>query len=155
MHRNRRPTGWLAAACLALGTPGSALAQRAVPVAVQGTSDVQVVNGSQQEVPVAVSREAPIAFSGEWAASGLVFPSMIAHDIIFYAANDNGNANCQFSMNFVINQITSRTIRRFTLVEGGSVELHYEAGIDTSHLRFGTIGSACLRHYVVMGFPTP
>jgi hypothetical protein len=146
---------WLAGACLAVGSSGSAVAQRAVPVAIQGTSDVQVVNGDQQEVPVAVSREAPIAVSGAWTSAGLAIPPMIVHDIIFYVENDNGNATCQFSMNFVIDNVSSRTLRRFTLVEGGSIELHYEAGIDATHLRFGTIGSACLRNYVFMGFPTP
>lgn len=94
----------------------------------------------------------PIAVSGEWTAAGLSIPQMIVHDLIFYVDSDT-SPPCSFSMNFVIDQFTSRTIGRWDLAVTESVELHFEAGIDTSNLRFGTIGSGtCVRHWAAMGF---
>lgn len=96
----------------------------------------------------------PIAASGVWTSAGLVIsPRMILHDLVFNVDSDT-SPPCDFAMSYVLDQINSRTFRRFSLGTSGSVELHYEAGIDTANLRFGTIGGgACVRHWVAMGFP--
>ncbi len=148
---------FLVAVWVGILLPAAASAQRAVPVAVQGTPEVIVANDSLEPVPVEVVREEPIAFSGEWVSGGQVgLPSsMIVHDLIFYVANANGNSVCRFSINFVIDNILSRTIREFTLSQSGSAQIRFEAGILASNLRFGTINNPCLRHVTAMGYARP
>jgi len=101
----------------------------------------------------AAGGDVPIAASGEWDFAGMIIsPRMILHDLIFYVESDNAPP-CQFTMNYVLSQIESRTIREFSLYLGQSVELHFGAGIDTSNLRFGTIGGGtCVRHWMATGF---
>jgi hypothetical protein len=121
---------------------------------------VTILNDSSNPVPVDVqggvvtTQRVPIAMSGTWQGSGLTIPSMILHDLIFYIEADNGNLDCSFTMSFVINQTTARRLYTRTLTVDNGVEFHYEAGIDTSHLRFGTVGSgtACDVNWAAMGF---
>jgi hypothetical protein len=105
------------------------------------------------QVTAAVDRT-PIAVSGVWTSAGLaIFPStMIIHDLIFFVNSDT-SPPCQFTMNYVIDNTLSRTIRQFSLFIGQSAELHFEAGIQARELRFGTIGGGtCVRNWLAMGF---
>lgn len=123
--------------------------------------EVTVINEVTDPVPVAIQGEVvnvarqPIAESGEWQGAGLHLPPMIVHDLIFYNSN---YSECRFSMNFVLGQFSSRTLKRVTLEIYESVEFHYEAGIDSENLRFGTITpvngdpNACIIHWAAMGF---
>lgn len=113
----------------------------------------EVPDGSSQ-IPKGAGN-ALIAMSGEWTSAGLSIPRMILHDLTFYVASDT-SPPCAFSMSFVLSQTSSRTFRRFNLDVTESVEIHFEAGIDTSNLRFGTIvspgGGTCVRNWVATGF---
>lgn len=122
-----------------------------VPVAVQGNVPV-VVQGS-----VATTQRVPVAASGNWIQAGLSLPSMILHDlIIYYDAEVGEPTTCTAFINFVIDQFSSRALHRVTLDQYESVEFHYEAGIDTSNLRFGTgFGATCTRNWAAMGFAVP
>ena len=101
----------------------------------------------------AAGNGAPIAVSGEWDFAGMtILPRMILHDIVFYVSSDD-SPPCVFTMNYVIDTVQSRTIRQFSLSVDQSAELHFEAGIDSDNLRFGTIGGGtCVRHWLAMGF---
>ena len=58
-------------------------------------------------------------------------------------------------MGYVIDNNVSRTLRRFDIGLGESVALHFEAGVHTSDLRFGTISSGrepCTRHWIAFEF---
>ena len=122
--------------------------------------DAYITNDEFSSVPVTIqgnvvtTQRVPIAESGTWQGAGLHIPTMILHDLIFYIEADNGNQVCSFTMSFVIDQTTQRRLYTRTLTVDESVEFHYEAGIDTSHLRFGTVGSgtACEVNWAAMGF---
>ena len=97
----------------------------------------------------------PITQSGTWTRGGFNISRMILHDLIFFVDSDT-NPPCSFSVNFVLSEVSSRTIRRFDLAVGASAQLHFEAGIDTNDLRFGTIGlGTCVRNWAAMGVPRP
>ena len=119
-----------------------------VPVTIEGTVPVTV------EGTVTTADRVPIAASGVWTFAGLSLPSMILHDLTIYYDQEVGEpATCTFFMNFVIDQFNSRPFNRVTLDTFESVEFHYEAGIDTSNLRFGTgFGTTCTRNWTAMGF---
>lgn len=93
-----------------------------------------------------------VSASGEWSVAGLTLPAMILHDLIFYVGSLGGNASCGFTMNFVINQTESRTLRQFNMELYESVELHFEAGVHTNDLRFGTMTSGCIRNWSAFGY---
>ena len=121
---------------------------------------VTILNDSVNPVPVDVqggvvtTQRVPIAEFGIWEGAGLSLPRMILHDLIFYIQSNNANPDCSFSM---ANYVASRTpstifLHQTTLVDFESVEFHYEAGIDTSHLLFGTTGNPCVVNWAAMGF---
>lgn len=127
---------------------------------------VTVVNTESEPVPVtiqgdvAAAQRVPITVSGEWDSGGLTLPSMIVHDIIFYVDQVQVAAECQFTMNYVIDVSTSRRIRLVKLAEGESVQIQFAAGIDSADLRFGTTGFCggcpsdyCSRNWAAVGFP--
>ena len=127
-----------------------------------GERDVIVKNeGEAEAVPVEVVSnptlvELPVrkTVSGEWTAGGLnIRPSnMVVHDLFFYVQSSSIPL-CKFSMNYVIDNVQSRTVRQWSLVTGSSAEVHWEAGILASELRFGTSGgSNCVRNWMAVGF---
>lgn len=116
---------------------------------------VVVIPLSTTEMPKATP-ETLVSASGEWTVAGLIIPSMIIKDLIFYV--QSSSSVCQFSMNYVINNIQSRTIRRFSLSTGGSVQISFGAGVNSSDLRFGTIsgsGGTCIRNWAAFGVALP
>ena len=128
--------------------------------------DVVVVNESADPVPVTVENIAPIPFSasGEWESAGLSgMPPMIAHDLIFFYDVDNTTNppnTCRFTIHYVTGQFSSRVLHRVELEHNESVEFHYQAGIDTEDLRFGTITPGdgtgnCVRNWAVFGYELP
>ena len=129
-----------------LGTPFFGFAQ--------AQSQVVVIPLTETVMPAAAS-ETLVSASGEWTAAGMTLPLMILKDLYFYVASDT-SPPCQFSMNYVIDQFTSRTIRRFSLGTDGSVQVNFESGVNTSDLRFGTIGGGtCVRHWAAFGYQLP
>ena len=126
-----------------------------------GPSEVIVANEEADAIPVTipdtpmtVQQRTPVTVSGEWTSAGMtISPSnMIVHDLFFYVASDT-SPPCSFSMNYVLNNIQSRTIKRFDLGTSTSAETHFQAGILASELRFGTIGSGtCVRHWMAVGY---
>lgn len=108
-----------------------------------------------ETVMPAATPETIVSASGEWSAAGLALPPMILKDLYFYVESDT-SPPCEFSMNYVIDQSTSRTIRRFSLNTAGSVQVNFESGVNTSDLRFGTIGGGtCVRHWAAFGYQLP
>lgn len=126
-----------------------------VPVSVQdATLSVQVQNTIDLASPVSIQPRVPVSASGEWTAAGLsgIPSTLIIHDLFIYANSDSTPDPCEFVMSYVIDNIQSRTIRRWSLQTGETAELHFEAGIAASQLRFGTINSGCVRHWMVLGY---
>lgn len=69
-------------------------------------------------------------------------------------------AICEFTINYVIDQFDSRTLKRVELQPYESLALHFLAGVDTEQLRFGTVGTVsdpgnCVRNWAVFGFAKP
>jgi len=143
-----------------------------LPVVVEslgfGPREVTVTNeGEAGALPVEIFNDSPLAVtvepqperltvSGVWTSAGLaISPStMVVHDLFFYVESDNAPP-CQFTMNYVIDNVQSRTVKRWSLGTGDSAEVHWEAGILASELRFGTIGGGtCVRNWMAVGFET-
>jgi hypothetical protein len=132
-------------------------------LAAPAEKEVVVINAPSEPVPVTVEGQprTPISASGEWQGAGLPLPaSTIVHDFIFYAESLGDQPSCRFAMDFVIDNTNSRRLRRFDLAPTESVELHYEAGVDTDDLRFGTVMDAgtstpCVIHWALFGFDVP
>ena len=126
-----------------------------LPIMAQNQNKVVVVPLSTTAMP----DETPdtiVSASGEWTFGGQTgIPSMIIKDLIFYVNSDN-LPPCEFSMNYVINNIQSRTIQQFSLSVGQSVQISLGAGVNSSDLRFGTIGGGtCVRHWAAFGLELP
>jgi len=127
-----------------------------VPVSIDDATavKVEVQNTLDLTSPVAIAPRVPVSASGEWLAAGQTgIPSnILIHDLFFYV-DSLSSATCSFSMRYVIDNTSSRTIRRWDLAVDETAELHFEAGILSSQLRFGTFGSStCTRHWMVLGF---
>jgi hypothetical protein len=132
-----------------------------LPVQAAQDKDVIVINDSSDPVPVTVQGEVgttqrlPIAESGTWQGGGLSLPEMIVHDLVFFNTN---YPLCSISINFVIDQFNSRVLNIAAMGLEESVEFHYEAGIDSTNLRFGTVTpvnqdpNACIINWAAMGF---
>ena len=96
-----------------------------------------------------------ISASGTWKGAGLHLPPMVVQDLFFY--NDNADP-CRFSVGYVIDNQTSRQFFRREVAPGDTAEFHFEAGIDSRELRFGTITAygedpqGCPLEWVAMGY---
>ncbi len=125
--------------------------------AAQNNNKVVVIPLSSTEMPKATP-ETIMSASGTWSNAGLSgIPSMIIKDLIVYA-DSVPSPPCRFSMSYVINNISSRTLRRFSLFEDQSVQVSFGAGVNSRDLRFGTIssgGGACVRNWAVFGVALP
>ncbi len=126
-----------------------------VPTLAKSENSVVVIPLSTTPLPVATT-DTIVSASGQWTFGGQTgIPSLIIKDLIFYVESDS-NPPCEFSMNYVIDQIQSRTIRRFSLLAGQSVQISFGAGVNSADLRFGTIGlGTCVRNWAVFGLQLP
>lgn len=129
--------------------------EQAIPVDLPGNSAANpLVVEVSNNVDVTTPAPTPLTVSFEWDGAGLtIFPSdMTIYDIFFFVKSDT-NPPCDFSMNYVIDNTNSRTIKQFSLSVGGSTEVHFGAGILASELRFGTIGGGtCMRYVMAVGY---
>ncbi|NHA14127.1 hypothetical protein [Thioalkalivibrio sp. XN279] len=126
------------------------------------TQDVFVLNEASEAIPVTVAepiqvdvaRPMPVSDSGTWDYAGMSIDTpMIVHDLVFY--NDDTKA-CTFTVSFIADEYTFRTLHMVELEPDESIEFHYIAGFDNESLRFGTTVSDpndthCVRNWAALG----